>query len=172
MAKSHSLAFSTMNGTASSFFAFITGATTVSGLLLCLFGLTSFGFMLTGDSQISAYTVLRGLTLLPNPLNFIRDCNQIVVAFSNSLAKLQTVHTGSDWFDKVAGILYSIGSLVIYVFAFLISIILLPFYLVWFFIRCGAVLFTSIGLSTYVPTILKYDWQPVQWLIDFIGGIV
>ena len=159
MAKSHPLAFSTMNGTASSFFAFITGATTVSGLLLCLFGLTSFGFMLTSDPQISAYTVLKGLTLLPDPLNFIRDCNKIVVAFSNALSKVQSVNTGNSWTDKLAGVLVTLTSLVVYIFAFLVSVILLPFYLVWFFIRCGAVLFTSIGLSTYVPIIFKYSWH-------------
>lgn len=171
------LGFATVgNTTAGSFFAFITGATTVSGLFLSIFGLTSFSYILVGDPNVSMYTVLQGLSLLPNPLEFVRDCNSILVAFSSLLDRFRniTVNTGISGVDAILRALLStltaIGTILSYFFAFIVSVIILPFYLVYFLLRCIGCLLLAIGLRWPVLNIISQPWQPVSWLIRLIGG--
>lgn len=168
------LGFSTVgNTTVASFFAFITGATTVSGLFLSLFGLTSFSYILVGDPHVSMYTVLQGLSMLPNPLEFVRDCNEILVVFSEMVSKLRAINlTGSnDLLKVVINIFTAILTLASYVFAFAISVILLPFYLIYFFIRCFACLLLAIGFKWSGLNVLSKVWQPVKFIIAILRGV-
>lgn len=175
MAKKGSpLGFATVgNTTAGSFFAFITGATTVSGIFLSLFGLTSFSYILVGDPHVSMYTVLQGLSMLPNPLEFVRDCNEILVVFSEMVSKLQAINlSGSnDLIKVVINIFVALLTLLSYVFAFAISVILLPFYLIYFFIRCLACLFLAIGIKWSALNFLSQAWQPVKVILALIRGV-
>lgn len=180
MAKNHGspLGFATVgNTTAGSFFAFITGATTVSGIFLCLFGLTSFSYILVGDPNVSMYTVLQGLSMLPNPLEFVKDCNQILVAFSDMLARFEGSTSGIsnsglkvilDFLINIATVIFRIWS---YVIAFGISIVFLPFYLIYFFARCGACLFLALGFKWTGLYSLSQPWQPITFIIGLMRGV-
>lgn len=167
------LGFATVgNTTAGSFFAFITGATTVSGIFLAFFGLTSFSYILVGDPNVSMYTVLQGLSMLPNPLEFVRDCNEILVSFSKVVSGLKAFNgtTGSVLLNVVISILTAVLTLVSYVFAFLISVVLLPFYLIYFLIRCFACLLFALGFKWTALNVLSQPWQPVSFIIAILGG--
>lgn len=167
------LGFATVgNTTAGSFFAFITGATTVSGLFLSLFGLTSFSYILVGDPNVSMYTVLQGLSMLPNPLEFVRDCNEIIVVFSQFISKLQSLNVSSDniLLSVVINILTGILTLATYFFAFVMSVILLPFYLIYFLLRCLACLFLAMGIKWSALNVLSSPWQPVSFMIALMRG--
>ncbi len=174
MAKnSNPLGFATVgNTTVGSFFAFITGATTVSGMFLSLFGLASFSYILVGDPNVSMYTVLQGLSMLPNPLEFVRDCNEILVAFSQMLSKIQNINGASSniLLNVVINLYTGVLTLVSYVFAFLVSVLLLPFYLVYFFLRCFACLLFAIGFRWNGLSVLTHPWKPVSFILALIRG--
>lgn len=179
MAKNHGspLGFATVgNTTAGSFFAFITGATTVSGIFLCLFGLTSFSYILVGDPNVSMYTVLQGLSMLPNPLEFVKDCNQILVAFSEYISKFEgitssipngTLKVILDFLINIATVLFRIFS---YVIAFGISVIFLPFYLIYFFGRCFACFLLALGFKWPTLYAMSQPWQPISFIIGLMRG--
>lgn len=177
MAKSHGnpLGFSTVgNTTVASFFAFITGATTVSGLFLALFGLTSFSYILVGDPNVSMYTVLQGLSMLPNPLEFVKDCNQILLVFSQYLSMFEGItSTVSNsglkvLLDILINIVTVLFRIISYVFAFVISAVLLPFYLIYFFLRCFACLLLAIGLKWPTLYAMTQPWQPLSFIIGLM----
>lgn len=167
------LGFATVgNTTAGSFFAFITGATTVSGLFLTFFGLAGFSYILVGDVNVNMYTILRTLGALPNPLEFIRDCNQIVAAMTRALNNLSAVAngTGNSLIDMVLSIAVGVAKLISYLFAFLSFVILLPFYLVYFFFRCIVCVFMALGFNWPYMSLLTKPWQPLSYIIAMIGG--
>ena len=172
MAKNGSpLGFATVgNTTVSSFFAFITGATTVSGLFLGIFGLTAFSTILVHDNNVTIWTVLSGLQLLPNPLDFIRDLTQIVNAFGNLIKQLKLLgaSTGSQIIDFLVNIASSLITIVSYVVMFVVGMFLLPAYIVFFFLRCFAVVLTSLGFGWDILNVLKLDWSPIENIIRFI----
>lgn len=170
--KTHPLAISTISGTASGFFMFITGATTVSGMFLALFGLSSFGFILTGDQNITMWTVLHGLSMLPNPLEFIQDCNKILLEFSPLVSQLSALSagTGNLLLDILVNIALVLVRILQYAFAFTVSCVLLPFYLIWFFVRCLACFFIAIGMKWEGLNQLTVPWQPIGTLLDIIKG--
>ena len=159
------------NTTVASFFAFITGATTVSGLFWALFGLAGFSYILVGDVNVNMYTIIRALGVLPNPLEFIRDCNQIVSAISRSLNGLKWVAngTGNALLDMVLSIAVTITKLAGYVFSALTFAILLPFYLVYFFIRCIVCVLLALGFNWPGLSLLTKPWQPLSYIIGILG---
>ena len=171
--KGNALGFSTINGSASNYFMFITGATTVSGIFLCLFGLTAFSNILVHDNNVTMWTVLKALQLLPNPLDFIRDCTQIVNAFGEMVKSISTVTkgTGNAILDFLASLANMILSIAGYVLMLIVSIVLLPAYFVFFFLRCVAVFFTALGFQFNGLNILMLDWVPVETIINMIKGV-
>lgn len=173
--KGNPLGFATVgNTTVSSFFAFITGATTVSGLFLGLFGLTSFSYILVGDPNVNMYTVLQALSMMPDPLEFVRDCNEILVVFGELISKFNSYNnnSGNDILNVLINIFSVLMSLVSYVFAFGVSVLLLPFYLIYFFIRCAMCVFFALGFKWSVLNVLKQPWQPVSFVIGVIRGVL
>lgn len=174
MAKhSNPLGFATVgNTTAGSFFAFITGATTVSGIFLSLFGLTSFSYILVGDPNVSMYTVLQGLSMLPNPLEFVRDCNEILVVFSQFVSRLSSFQgsSGNVILNVLINIFVALFSIASYIFSFVISALLLPFYLIYFLLRCIACFFLAIGIKWSALNVLSRPWQPVSFIIALMRG--
>lgn len=158
------------NTTISSFFAFITGATTVNGLFLGIFGLTSFSYILVGDPFVNMYSVLQGLSMLPNPLEFVRDCNSILVTLSKYLSRIDvfTSSTGNNILDALLSVIRALATIGAYAFAFIISALLLPFYLVYFFLRCVACLFLALGVKWSALNILSKPWQPITFILGLM----
>lgn len=153
------------------FFPFLSPTTTIASLFLGLFGITAFGYMLTGI-ELDMFDVHQLLSTLPNPIEFVNEAGKVFNAVVNkiSLPDVDLSYVGND----VLKLLFSIAKTIVNGFAAVIGFIALvlyaliigPFYCVFFLIK---IFFTIAGLLGFNTS--NYSWVLGNWSFFNLIGV-
>lgn len=157
------------------FFKFIGASTSITGMFLCLFGITAFVYMLFGI-ELDMQQHLNSFSTFPNPLEFIQQGMKVFnwVLSQSSINALQGVTPSGNniftaffnFFKSFINIFYWIGAIVMLA---LYVVILLPVYFGYFVLKCLVIVLGVMGFDTSNLGLFLGNWNIIDYMFPMMS---